>query len=150
MSHQERSWVEGVDEATGKPRWDVLVNGVPVPNGYVLQAAPDAFEVHYPHVAPFTRPTLAEAKERVEWAPPITFGVARIAREIVEDPSGFTSTAQAAEALGVSVYRVNAMVANGKLKARRRPDGAAEVARASLDGLVALQAQREPGAAQPA
>lgn len=139
MSHQERSWVEGVDEATGKPRWNVLVNGVPVPNGYVLQTAPDAFEVHYPHIAPFTRPTLAEAKERVEWAPPITSGVARIAQEVGADPAGFVSTAQAAEALGVSVYRVNAMVANGKLKARRRADGTAEVARTSLDALACAQ-----------
>lgn len=136
MSHQERSWVEKTDEATGKPRWDVLINGVAVPGGYVLQIAPDVFEAHYPRIEPFTRPTLAEAKERLEWAPPITSGVAHIGTEVADDSAGFVSTEEAAEALGVSVYRVNAMVSNGKLPARRTPSGIAEVACTSLAALV--------------
>lgn len=136
MSHQERTWVETVDGATGRPRWDVLVNGRPVPGGYVLQTGPGAFEAHYPHLAPFTRPTLAEAKERLEWAPPVTSGVARIGRPVEDDAEGFVAAARAAEELGVSVYRVNAMVADGKLAARRGADGRAEVSLSSLRALA--------------
>lgn len=137
MSHQERTWVETVDDATGRPRWNVLINGTPVPGGYIVQDDAGAYEVHYPHIAPFTRATLAEAKERVEWVPPITSGVARIAAEVNNDPKGFLDPDAAAERLGISVYRVNAMVANGKLAARRRPDGTPEVSASSLETLLA-------------
>ena len=137
MSHQERTWIETVDDATGRPRWNVLINGAPVPGGYIVQVDAGAYEVHYPHIVPFTRATLAEAKERVEWAPPITSGVARIADEVDNDPKGFLDPDAAAERLGVSVYRVNAMVANGKLAARRLPDGTPEVSASSLETLLA-------------
>lgn len=139
MSHQERTWVETTDKGTGLPRWDVLINGTPVPGGYIVQTAPDSFEVHYPHIDTFSKPTLAEAKERVEWAPPITRGVANIGNEAVEDECGFESTDDAAQELGVSVWRVNAMVANGKLAARRRADGTPEVARSSVRSLLTRQ-----------
>lgn len=144
MSHQQRTWVETHDEQTGLPRWNVLINGTPVPNGYVLQTGESAFEVHYPHIAPFTKPTLAEAKERVEWAPPITLGSPHIAREVADDADdSFLDPEQAGELLGVSQYRVNAMVANGKLAARRRADGGHLVSRASVQALVdERQAQR--------
>ncbi len=136
MSHQVRSWIESVDETTGMPRWDILINGTAVPGGYVLQLAPDVFEAHYPRIEPFTRPTLDQAKERLEWAPPITFGVARIAVEVTNDDAGFTTAAEAAEMLGISVYRVNAMVANGKLAARRNASGTIEIACTPLAALV--------------
>ena len=136
MSHQQRTWVETVDKTTGQTRWDVLINGAPVPGGYVLKLSDESFEVHYPRIATFTRATLAEAKERVEWAPPITVGQAHIANEVSGDEAGFVSTVQAAEVLGLSIYRVNAMVANGKLAARRGSDGVPEVSKASLDALI--------------
>lgn len=146
MSRQIRTWEEGVDEATGRPRWDVLINGRPVPGGYVVQTGSGEFEAHYPHVAAFTRPTLAEAKERLEWAPPVTSGMARIASPVEDDEEGFVSTEEAARALGVSVYRVNAMVADGKLAARRAADGSAEVSRGSLAKLASSKAPAAAGA----
>ncbi len=139
MSHQERTWVETTDQETGLPRWDVLINGTPVPGGYIVQTASDNFEVHYPRIATFSKPTLAEAKERVEWAPPITRGVANIGNETTEDECGFESADEAAQELGVSVWRVNAMIANGKIAARRRADGTPEVSRSSVRSLLAQQ-----------
>lgn len=151
MSHQERSWVETVDEASGRARWNVLVNGTPVPGGYVVQLGEDAFEAHYPHMEPFVRATLAEAQERLSWAPPITAGVAHIGSPVEDDPQGFAEPQQAAEELGVSVWRVNAMVANGKLDARRRADGSTEVSRSSLAGLASAEAAAaQAGAHEPA
>lgn len=143
MSHQQRTWVETEDEHTGLPRWNVLINGTPVPNGYILQTGSETFEVHYPHIEPFSKPTLAEAKERIEWAPPITLGSARIAHEAADDPSdSFLDPVQAGELLGVSQYRVNAMVANGRLAARRRADGSCVVSRVSVQALIDEQAAR--------
>lgn len=139
MSHQERTWVETVDETTGRKRWNVLINGKPVPDGYIVQNNEGAYEAHYPHIATFARPSLAEAKDRLEWAPPITSGVARIAFEVDDDPEGFLDPDDAAQKLGMSVYRVNAMVANGKLAARRKADGTPEVAAGSLARLLAEQ-----------
>ena len=137
MSHQERTWVKTSDEQTGKPRWNVLVNGKPVPGGFVLELGEEQFEAHYPHIEPFVKPTLREAQERLEWAPPITHGVSRIGAEIDDDPAGFVSVGDAAAKLGVSAFRVNAMVANGKLAARRAPDGSAQVGCSSLEALLA-------------
>lgn len=139
MSHQERTWVEAADETTGRKRWNVLINGKPVPGGYIVQNNEGVYEAHYPHIATFTRPSLAEAKERLEWAPPITSGVAHIALEIDDDPEGFLDPNDAAQKLGVSVHRVSAMVANGKLAARRRTDGTPEIAASSLARLTAEQ-----------
>lgn len=150
MSHQERTWVETKDEATGLPRWNVLINGTPVPGGYVLQTAESSFEVHYPHVETFSKPSLAEAKERVEWAPPITLGSLRIAREAADDASdSFLDPEQAGELLGVSRYRVNAMVANGRLAARRAADGSRLVSRASVQALLDEQAAAAGAASAP-
>lgn len=148
MSHQKRTWVETRDEETGLSRWDVLINGAPVPGGFVLQTAQDSFEVHYPHIETFSRPTLAEAKERVEWAPPITLGSLRIAREATDDTDSFLDPDQAGEMLGVSRYRINAMVANGRLAARRAADGSRLVSRASIQAL--LDEQTGLAAGQPA
>lgn len=143
MSHQARTWVETKDEATGLARWDVLINGTPVPGGYVLQREPGAFEAHYPHVAPFTKPTLAAAQERLEWAPPVTAGVARIGREAPADPDDeLLDLARVGELLGVSAPRVSAMIANGRLAARRAADGTRLVSRASVEALAAAAAPR--------
>ena len=140
MSHQQRTWVETKDEATGLPRWNVLINGMPVPGGYVLQTVEGSFEVHYPHIEPFSKPTLAEAKERVEWAPPITVGSLHIAHEADDDADDdFLDSEQAGKLLGVSRYRVNAMVANGRLAARRCTDGSSRVSRASVQALIDAQ-----------
>ena len=136
MSHQQRTWVETTDQASGMPRWDVYINGNPVPGGYILRLANGQFEAHYPHIAPFAKETLVAAKERLEWAPPITSGALRIAREVPDDPRGFIGRDAAAEKLGMSVYRVNAMVANGKLTARRTATGEAEVGASSLAELL--------------
>ncbi len=139
MSHQERTWVKTSDERSGKPRWDVLINGKPVPGGFVLELGDGRFEAHYPHIEPFVKPTLREAQERLEWAPPITHGVSRIGTEIEEDLAGFVSVDDAAAKLGVSVFRVNAMVANGKLAARRASDGSAQIGCGSLEALLAKE-----------
>ena len=140
MSHQARTWVEGVDETTGCPRWDVLINGRSVPGGYIVQTEGGDYEAHYPRMVPFRRATLEQAKERLEWAPPITTGQLAIGNEIDQDEHGFVCREKAAECLGVSVPRVNAMVSNGKLAARRAADGY-EVGRSSIERILNDQAQ---------
>lgn len=141
MSHQERTWVAATDKETGLPRWDVYINGRSVPGGYVVKRDEGVFECHYPHVAPFCKDTLEKAKERLEWAPPVTEGVMHIGRQATEEQAGsgaFVSRDEAARRLGVSQYRVNAMVANGKLVATRTQDGGYEVLASSLDDLAKL------------
>jgi hypothetical protein len=144
MSRQVRTWEQTVDEATGLPRWDVLINGKQVPGGFVLGRPDGTFEAHYPHVKTFSRPTLQQAKDRLEWAPPVSEGVTRIAREEKAQGQGagaeeFLTREQVASALGVSVWRVNAMVADGKLSARRADDGGYEVAKPSVQALLGRQ-----------
>ncbi len=126
------------------PRWDVLINGKQVPGGFVLGRPDGTFEAHYPHVKTFSRPTLQQAKDRLEWAPPVSEGVTRIAREEKAQGQGagaeeFLTREQVASALGVSVWRVNAMVADGKLSARRADDGGYEVAKPSVQALLGRQ-----------
>jgi excisionase family DNA binding protein len=141
MSRQVRTWEQTVDEATGMPRWDVLINGKQVPGGFVLGRPDGTFEAHYPHVKTFSRPTLQQAKERLEWAPPVSEGVSHIARETRaqehdEDTEKFITREETASALGVSIWRVNAMVADGKLSARRTEGGGFEITKSSVEALL--------------
>ena len=105
MSTQVRTWTEYCG-AEGEPsRWDLSINDRPVPGGYIEKTA-EGFEIHYPHLPLKKLTTLEEAKRSLELAPPISTAglkVGRIADEI----------------LGVSRFRVNAMVASGVLPGRR-------------------------------
>lgn len=140
MSRQIRTWKQMVDETTGMARWDILINGKQVPGGFILRRPDGSFEAHYPHVTTFSRPTLQQAQKRLEWAPPISEGMPRIARRARDKGAeGFVTREQAASTLGVSVWRVNAMVANGKLSARRTEDGGFEVAESSVEGILGKQ-----------
>lgn len=116
----------------GHARWDVSINDVAVPGGYVVQLGPKLYEAHYPHMAPFTRASLQEAQNRLEWAPPISTGVLQVGRPVDSDPEGFVSLEDAAAELGVSVHRARAMVSNGSLSARIAADGRCEVGRSSV------------------
>jgi hypothetical protein len=135
MSTQVRTWEKTTDPETGRQRWDVSINGVKVPGGYVIETSDGQFEAHYPHIVPFLKPTLEQAKERLEWAPPVTYGVARIAREVDTDQLGFVDLAKAADKLGISEARVRAMVADGKIAAKRGKNGEALASLTSLDEL---------------
>lgn len=116
MTRQIRTWQEhGI--ADGEPRrWDVLINGTPIPGGFVEETEDGRFEIHYPRLEPKAFDSLDEAKRRIEFAPPITKGAMTIANPVVDDADDeFISTDEAGNLLGVSRYRVNAMVANGVL-----------------------------------
>lgn len=116
----------------GRARWDVFINNVAVPGGYVVQLGPELFEAHYPHMAPFTRASLQEAQSRLEWAPPISTGTPQLGRPVDSDPEGFVSVEDAAVELGISVYRVRAMVSSGALSARVTADGSCEVGHSTV------------------
>ncbi|MBR2834747.1 MAG: helix-turn-helix domain-containing protein [Coriobacteriales bacterium] len=138
MTKQIRTWVESHDQKTGLGRWDISINGTPIPGGYIVELETGGFEAHYPHLVPFIKPSLAQAKERLEWAPPIMGGgqmhIASYAS--AEDTDGFISIDDAAQKLGVSRYRINAMVSNGKLCAYRKTDGSVFVSKTSLENLL--------------
>lgn len=131
MSHQQRSWTMSHDDQ-GRARWDVSINNVAVPGGYVVQLGPELFEAHYPHMTPFTRASLQEAQSRLEWAPPISAGVLQVGRPVDSDTEGFVSVEDAATELGVSVHRVRAMVSSGALSARVTANGSCEVGRSTV------------------
>lgn len=98
-------------------RWELAINDRPVPGGYI-EKTDGGFEIHYPHLASKTLPTLDEAKRSLELAPPISAAGLKV-EKAAADNSELISTAEAGEMLGVSRFRVNAMVASGVLPGRR-------------------------------
>ena len=115
MSTQIRTWTEHCN-AEGEPlRWELAINDRPVPGG---EKTDGGFEIHYPHPASKTLPTLDEAKRSLELAPPISAAGLKV-EKAAADNSELISTAEAGEMLGVSRFRVNAMVASGVLPGRR-------------------------------
>ena len=117
MSTQIRTWTEHCN-AEGEPlRWELAINDRPVPGGYI-EKTNGGFEIHYPHLASKTLPTLDEAKRSLELAPPISAAGLKV-EKAAADNSELISTAEAGEMLGVSRFRVNAMVASGVLPGRR-------------------------------
>ena len=129
MSTQVRTWTEYCG-AEGEPsRWDLSINDRPVPGGYIEKTA-EGFEIHYPHLPLKKLTTLEEAtllvagraykeaKRSLELAPPISTAGLKVGR-IADEDSDLISSAEAGEILGVSRFRVNAMVASGVLPGRR-------------------------------
>ncbi|MFR0869309.1 MAG: helix-turn-helix domain-containing protein [Adlercreutzia sp.] len=117
MSTQVRTWTEHCG-AEGEPsRWDLSINDRPVPGGYIEKTA-EGFEIHYPHLPLKKLTTLEEAKRSLELAPPISTAGLKVGR-IADEDSDLISSAEAGEILGVSRFRVNAMVASGVLPGRR-------------------------------
>ena len=113
MSTQVRTWTEYCG-AEGEPsRWDLSINDRPVPGGYIEKTA-EGFEIHYPHLPLKKLTTLEEAKRSLELAPPISTAGLKVGR-IADEDSDLISSAEAGEILGVSRFRVNAMVASGKI-----------------------------------
>jgi hypothetical protein len=133
MTRQIRTWHER-DATDGEPRrWDVAINDVPVPGGYVAETADGRFAIHYPRLESKVVDTLDEAKRRIELAPPVTKGAMAIANPLDDDAEeDLISTDEAGELLGVSRFRVNAMVANGVL-AGKQADGKTLVSRVSVE-----------------
>ena len=114
MSTQVRTWTEYCG-AEGEPsRWDLSINDRPVPGGYIEKTV----EIHYPHLPLKTLTTLEEAKRSLELAPPISTAGLKVGR-MADENSDLISSAEAGEILGVSRFRVNAMVASGVLPGRR-------------------------------
>lgn len=117
MSKQIRTWVERCN-AEGEPlRWDLAINGKAVPGGYI-EKTPEGFEIHYPHLASKTLASLDEAKRSLELAPPISRAGLKVGK-MADEGRDLVSSAEAGEILGVSRFRVNAMVASGVLPGRR-------------------------------
>lgn len=131
MTTQIRSWVEVIEEGAEEPtRWNLFINKRPVPGGYV-ERCDEGFRIHYPHLAGKVLPTLDEAKHRLELAPPVFRESLKIGR-IAKEGSDLITSEEAGEMLGVSRFRVNAMVASGVL-AGRRSEGCTLVDRQSVE-----------------
>ena len=133
MTAPVRTWVEKTDEGSGEPfRWDMLMDGRPVGGAYIEKVDAETYDLHFPRLKPTSAESLPMAKRILESAPlPKSSGV-RIARTAKEtDRSAFVSAEEAAGELGVAPGRVNAMVANGVLSARRM-DGQLMIAVSSL------------------
>lgn len=136
MSTQVRTWTEYCG-AEGEPsRWDLSINDRPVPGGYIEKTA-EGFEIHYPHLPLKKLTTLEEAKRSLELAPPISTAGLKVGR-IADEDSDLISSAEAGEILGVSRFRVNAMVASACCPA------AATTARFS--SIAPLRSRRPPKA----
>lgn len=141
MSTQIRTWTEHCS-AEGEPlRWELAINGRPVPGGYIEKTA-DGFEIHYPHLASKTLATLDEAKCCLELAPPISTAGLKVER-IADEDSDLVSSTEAGEMLGISRFRVNAMVASGVLPGRR-DKGKILVDRAAVERKAALGSSEGP------
>ncbi|MEC4271663.1 helix-turn-helix domain-containing protein [Adlercreutzia sp. R25] len=141
MSTQIRTWTERCN-AEGEPlRWDLAINDRPVPGGYIEKTA-NGFEIHYPHLAPKTLDTLDEAKRRLELAPPISAAGLKV-EKMAGEGSDLISSTEAGEMLGVSRFRVNAMVASGVLPGRRE-NGKILVDRAAVERKAAQGATEGP------
>lgn len=135
MTTQIRSWVEVAEEGAEEPtRWNLLINDRPIPGGYV-ERCNEGFRTHYPHLAERILPTLDEAKHRLELAPPIFSESLKIGR-MAKEGSDLITSEEAGEMLGVSRFRVNAMVASGVL-AGRRSEGRTLVDRHSVERRLA-------------
>lgn len=133
MTRQIRTWHE-CETVKGEPkRWDVRINGVPVPGGSIVQTGEEAFQVLYPRLAPRTFGSLEEAKQRIELAQPITKAGLAVGKPLEDvDDEDLISPDEAGELLGLSRFRVNAMVANGVLAGIRK-NGRVLVSRASVE-----------------
>lgn len=118
MSTQIRTWTEHCNKEGEPIRWDLAINGMPVPNGFI-ERSDEGFEIHYPHMDPKTINTLEEAKRRLELAPPISKTGPKIDREAGEG-SDLITTEEAGSILGISRFRVNAMVSSGILPGKRQ------------------------------
>lgn len=135
MTTQIRSWVEVVEDGAEEPlRWNLLINERPVPGGYV-EKCDEGFRIHYPHLTEKILPTLDEAKRRLELAPPVFRESLKIGR-MAQEGSDLITSEEAGEMLGVSRFRVNAMVASGVLAGLRR-DGHTLVDRHSVERRLA-------------
>ena len=143
MTTQIRTWEER-GEVEGQPTsWHVSINGKPVPGGYI-KLVEGGYEVHYPHLTPTTYTTLEVAKRAIELAPPMSHEGMKVARPIKHvEEDDLISTDEAGEMLGVSRYRVNAMVSNGVLSGTRR-DGRTLVSRKSVEAKLAGGAAKGP------
>ncbi len=141
MSTQIRTWTEHCN-AEGEPlRWELAINDRPVPGGYIEKTA-DGFEIHYPHLASKTHATLDEAKRCLELAPPISTAGLKV-EKIANEDSDLISTTEAGEMLGISRFRVNAMVASGVLPGRR-DNGKILVDRAAVERKAAQGSSEGP------
>lgn len=118
MSTQTRTWTEHCNEKGEPFRWDLAINGVPVPGGFVVKSN-EGFEIHYPHMDAKTIDTLDEAKRRLELAPPISKTGLKIDRE-ADEGSELITTEEAGSILGISRFRINAMVSSGILPGKRQ------------------------------
>lgn len=143
MSRQIRTWHEQETGEDSPRRWNVAINGKPVPGGYIEQITESAFEIHYPHLEPKTFDTLEEAKRRIELAPPVSRGDMAVACPAPEEATDLLTADEAGELLGVSRFRINAMVANGAL-AGRRSGGRTLVSRASVEAKRARKDDQGP------
>ena len=112
-----------------------------MPGGYIEKTA-EGFEIHYPHLPLKKLTTLEEAKRSLELAPPISTAGLKVGRMADED-SDLISSAEAGEILGVSRFRVNAMVASGVLPGRR-DNGKILVDRAAAEQKAAQGLSEEP------
>lgn len=123
MTRQVRSWRECAVDEHGRRRWDLLINDQPIPDGYIVQLEDAGFETHYPRAESRVFGDLETARLSLEVAPPVSVGVFPLGKKVRQSADDvLLTTEEAGELLGVSRYRVNAMVVNGVLAAERSGD----------------------------
>ena len=142
MTRQIRTWHES-EADQGVKRWDIAINDTPVSGGYILQLGEESFEAHYPHLETTVFGTIEEAKYCLENLPPVTTGVFPIGKLAADADDEFLTTEEAGKLLGVSRYRVNAMVVNGVLSSKRE-NGQILVSRRSVEKKLGREQQAGP------
>ena len=116
MSHPSREHLDRALRRRGQAaRRDLSIRRPPRAGRLYARKPPKGSEIHYPHLPLRTLTTLEEARRagRPELAPPISTAGLKVGRMADED-SDLISSAEAGEILGVSRFRVNAMVAFGR------------------------------------
>jgi hypothetical protein len=131
MTSYVRTWVEQINEATGLRRWSVCINDTPVPGGYIEECGAGCLEVYYPHLQMQIFDSLQDAKNLIEFLPPLTSDGLPVGSE-TDAGDELISTEKAGSFLGVSRFRINAMIVNGALAAAKR-EGQYLVGRESVE-----------------
>lgn len=121
----ERNWEEVYDGSKGAPvRWNMTQAGHVVEGAFIEPGTNGGFNLHFPRLVPCEVDSLEEAKRILERAPLASSNGISIGCALsVEQADDLIDVDTAAEMLGVSRWRVNAMVANGSVSASRTASG---------------------------
>lgn len=115
-----RTWSTPYKNAEENQHWDLFIDDKLIKKAFVVETD-DGFQGNYPKLTSRVFDTLEHAKRWIEFAPPISHDGMAIGKHVESLPEDdeLISLEEAGKILGVKRFRVNAMIANGTLAAKR-------------------------------